>query len=97
MLWRLPGRDLTRDKFIAALESLSEYQGPFGYTLSFGPGHHKGVAVSHLVRAEGGRWVLQDQVVSYEGRGDEPALATGIESTDASEQESETTEPATIE
>lgn len=70
----IAGPDLTLENFLSALESLSDYEGPFGYKLEFGPDDHKGVEESHLIRAEGGRWVIQDQVVSYEGRGDSDAV-----------------------
>ncbi len=60
------GRDLTRAKFLAELEALSEYTGPFGYTLRFGPKNHRGVDASVLVQVQDKRWVKQDLLVSYE-------------------------------
>ena len=61
----IAGRDLTREKMIAALESLSEYVDPFGNTLSFGPDDHKGVDHSTLSQVRDGRWVTLDTAISF--------------------------------
>lgn len=61
----IAGRDLTREKMIAALESLSEYVDPFGNTLSFGPEDHKGVDHSTLSQVRDGRWVTLDTAISF--------------------------------
>lgn len=60
------GRDLTRAKFLAELESLSTYEDPFGYTMTFGPNDHRGVDSSVLVQVQNKRWVQQDLIVSYD-------------------------------
>ena len=60
------GRDLTRAKFLAELEATSEYQDPFGYTLTFGPDDHRGVDSSVLIKVVDKKWVKQDLIVSYE-------------------------------
>ncbi len=60
------GRDLTRAKFLAGLESLHQYEDPFGYTLTFGPKDHRGVDSSVLVQVQNKRWVQLDLVVSYD-------------------------------
>ena len=51
------GKDLTRAKFIAALESIKDYR-PFfpGPTLSYGPKKHQGSSATFLAKVEGGRW-----------------------------------------
>lgn len=59
------GKDLTRESFIAALESISSYQGLFGYRLSFGENNHKGVRESVLSVVEGGRWRTLATAISY--------------------------------
>ena len=61
----IAGRELTREKMIAALESLSEYVDPFGNTLSFGPEDHKGVDHSTLSQVRDGRWVTLDTAISF--------------------------------
>ena len=61
----IAGRDLTREKMIAALESLSEYVDPFGNILSFGPDDHKGVDHSTLSQVRDGRWVTLDTAISF--------------------------------
>ncbi|MCY3858017.1 MAG: ABC transporter substrate-binding protein [Gammaproteobacteria bacterium] len=60
------GRELTRAKFLSALESLRQYADPFGYTLTFGPGDHRGVDSSVLVQVQDKRWVQQDLVIHYD-------------------------------
>jgi branched-chain amino acid transport system substrate-binding protein len=51
------GKDLTRAKFIAALEAIKDYKGLFpGAVLSFGPNRHQGSTTTFLLKVEGGRW-----------------------------------------
>ena len=47
------GRDLTRPKFLAALESIKDYK-PFfqGPTLSYGPDKHQGSTATLLAKVE---------------------------------------------
>lgn len=59
------GPDLTRTKLIAALETFSDYTGPFGYHLSFSPTEHKGVSESVLVQVQNGRWVKLEERITY--------------------------------
>ena len=61
----IAGRDLTRAKMIAALESLSEYTDLFGHKLTFGPQDHRGVDSSTLSQVQNGRWVQLDTVITY--------------------------------
>ena len=61
----IAGRELTREKMIAALESLSEYTDIFGNRLTFGPDDHRGVDHSTLSQVQGGRWVKLDTVITY--------------------------------
>ncbi|MXW54714.1 MAG: ABC transporter substrate-binding protein [Gammaproteobacteria bacterium] len=57
------GRDLTREKFVEALESIGEYKDIFGYTLHFSPENHNGVKESVLGVIENGRWVASDESI----------------------------------
>ena len=61
----IAGRDLTREKMIAALESLSEYTDIFGNRLTFGPNDHRGVDSSTLSQVQDGRWVTLNTVITY--------------------------------
>jgi len=61
----IAGRDLTREKLIAALESMHEVTDMFGNHLSFGPEDHKGASESTLSVVRGGRWVTLAQRISY--------------------------------
>lgn len=63
------GRDLTTEKFIAGLESIKDYQHPFGGPIiSFGPEKHLGSNESTLVQIQNGRWLSptgKKMIVSY--------------------------------
>ena len=59
------GRDLTPEKLVAGIEALGEVTDRFGYRLSFGPEDHEGVDQSVLSKVVAGRWVTQDESVSY--------------------------------
>ena len=61
----LAGPDLTVDKLIAALESMTDYVDMFGYRLTFGPDDHQGVDESVLMTVSNGRWVKLEESVSY--------------------------------
>jgi branched-chain amino acid transport system substrate-binding protein len=53
------GKDLTRDKFLAALEAVKDYKPMFpGPTLSYGPNKHQGSTATFLAQVKGGRWVV---------------------------------------
>ena len=52
------GKDLTVDSFIKALESIKDYQHPFGGpVVSFGPKKHLGSNESIFLQIQGGKWV----------------------------------------
>ena len=59
------GRDLTREKFIAAMESIDDYTDIFGYKIVFGPDDHKGTSESALSVVRNGRWVTLDTSITY--------------------------------
>lgn len=59
------GRELTRETFIAALESITDYQDLFGYRIQFGKGDHNGVSESTLSVVKDGRWRTQATAISY--------------------------------
>lgn len=60
------GKDLTRAKFLAALESTTNYQ-PFfpGPTLNFTPKQHQGSSATFLAKVEGGRWKVVAENLGY--------------------------------
>jgi branched-chain amino acid transport system substrate-binding protein len=60
------GKDLTRAKFLAALESMKDYR-PFfpGPTLSFGADKHQGSNATFLAQVKGGRWVVVAENLLY--------------------------------
>lgn len=60
------GKDLTRAKFLAALESTKNYQ-PFfpGPTLNFTPKQHQGSVATFLAKVEGGRWKVVAENLGY--------------------------------
>jgi branched-chain amino acid transport system substrate-binding protein len=59
------GRDLNREVFIKAAESITDYRDIFGYRLVFGPGDHKGVSESVLSVVEDGRWKTLATAITY--------------------------------
>ncbi len=60
------GKDLTRAKFLAALEAIKDYKGMFpGPALSFGPDKHQGSAATFLAKVEGGRWKVVAENLMY--------------------------------
>ena len=59
------GRELTRDGFVAAMESINDYTDIFGYGVVFGPNDHKGVDESALSVVRDGRWVTLDTSIRY--------------------------------
>ena len=60
------GKDLTRAKFLAALEGIKDYK-PFfpGPTLGFGKDKHFGSNASFLAKVEGGRWKVVMENILY--------------------------------
>lgn len=59
------GRDLTRESFVAALESIDSYTDLFGYELSFSADNHNGVRQSTLSVVENGRWKVLETSITY--------------------------------
>ena len=60
------GKDLTRAKFLAALESIKDYRPMFpGPVLNFAPNRHQGSHATFLARVEGGRWKVVAENLMY--------------------------------
>jgi branched-chain amino acid transport system substrate-binding protein len=60
------GKDLTRAKFVSALESIKDYKPMFpGPLLSFGADRHQGSAATFLAKVEGGRWKVVAENLMY--------------------------------
>jgi len=60
------GKDLTRAKFIAALEAVKDYRPMFpGPALSYGPKKHQGSNATFLAKVEGGRWKVIAENLLY--------------------------------
>ena len=59
------GPDLTRERFLNAVESITDYRDIFGYRIQFGPDNHKGVSESVLSVVENGRWKTLATAISY--------------------------------
>jgi branched-chain amino acid transport system substrate-binding protein len=60
------GKDLTRAKFLAALEAIKDYKPMFpGPTISYGPDKHLGSKATFLAKVEGGRWKVVAENLLY--------------------------------
>lgn len=60
------GKDLTRAKFLAALEGLKDYKPMFpGPSLSYGAQKHQGSNATFLAQVKGGRWVVVAENLLY--------------------------------
>ena len=60
------GKDLTRAKFLAALEATKNYQSIFpGTPLSFSAKQHQGSMATFLAKVEGGRWKVVAENLMY--------------------------------
>lgn len=60
------GKDLTRAKFIAALESVKDYRSMFpGPTLTYSAKQHQGSTATFLAKVEGGRWKVVAENLMY--------------------------------
>jgi branched-chain amino acid transport system substrate-binding protein len=60
------GKDLTRAKFVAAIEGIKDYKPMFpGPTLSFGPDRHQGTTATFLAKVERGRWKVVAENLMY--------------------------------
>jgi branched-chain amino acid transport system substrate-binding protein len=67
MALQAAGKDLTRAKFLTALESIKDLKPPLfpGPTLSFGPNRHLGSMATFLAKVEGGRWKVVEENLMY--------------------------------
>lgn len=63
---RRTGRDLTREGFISALESIRDYEDIFGYRVSFSESDHNGVQSSVLTVVENGRFKKLEHEVALD-------------------------------
>jgi branched-chain amino acid transport system substrate-binding protein len=60
------GKDLTRAKFVAALEGIRDYKPLFpGPAVSYGPDRRQGTTASFLAKVEGGRWKIVGENLLY--------------------------------
>jgi branched-chain amino acid transport system substrate-binding protein len=60
------GKDLTRAKFLAAVESIKNYKPMFpGPAISFGPDRHQGSTATFLAKVENGRWKVIAENLLY--------------------------------
>lgn len=60
------GKDLTRAKFLAALESVKDYRPMFpGAALTFSAKQHQGSFATFLAKVEGGRWKVVAENLMY--------------------------------
>jgi branched-chain amino acid transport system substrate-binding protein len=59
------GSELTVDGLVSAIESITDYQDIFGYTVSFSPQKHSGATESALSQVQDGRWVVLQESISY--------------------------------
>ena len=60
------GKDLTRAKFLSAMEAVKAYRPMFpGPTLSYGPKQHQGSMATFLAKVEGGRWKVVAENLMY--------------------------------
>ena len=60
------GKDLTRAKFVAALEGVKDYKPMFpGPAVSYGADRRQGSTASFLAKVEGGRWKVVGENLLY--------------------------------
>ena len=61
------GKDLTRAKFLAALESIKDLKPTIfpGPSITFGPQRHQGTSTTFLAKVEGGRWKVVEENLMY--------------------------------
>jgi len=62
---RRAGRDLTKERFVAAMEGLRNWDGQVIRGVTFGPDRRQGINRLFLTRAEGGRYVRLTDWISY--------------------------------
>ena len=61
----MAGKNLSLEKFIEALESITDYEDLFGYKVSFSAEDHNGVNESVLSVVKNGRWETVATGLSY--------------------------------
>ncbi|HEX6000230.1 MAG TPA: ABC transporter substrate-binding protein [Hyphomicrobiaceae bacterium] len=61
------GKDLTRARFLAALEAIKDLKPAIfpGPTVTFGPKKHQGSNATYLAKVEGGRWKVVAENLTY--------------------------------
>jgi branched-chain amino acid transport system substrate-binding protein len=57
------GPELTRDGFLAALETLEDWTGGLLPPISYTSEDHRGLTALSLLRAKGGRWIVQQDLL----------------------------------
>jgi ABC-type branched-subunit amino acid transport system substrate-binding protein len=62
---RRAGRDLTKDRFVAAMETIRNWDGQVIRGVTFGPDRRQGTNRLFLTRAEGGRYTRLSDWISY--------------------------------
>jgi acyl-CoA hydrolase/ABC-type branched-subunit amino acid transport system substrate-binding protein len=63
---RRAGTELTRDGFVEALESLVDWTGGLLPPISYGPTDHRGLTALALMRASGGRWLMEKGLMTLQ-------------------------------
>ena len=56
---RRAGPELTREGFLRALEEIEDWTGGLLPPISYGPEDHRGLTALSLLRAKGGRWIVE--------------------------------------
>jgi branched-chain amino acid transport system substrate-binding protein len=62
---RRAGRDLTKERFVAAMEGIRNWDGQVIRGVTFGPDRRQGINRLFLIRAEGSRYVKLTDWISY--------------------------------
>ncbi len=62
---RLAGRELTKERFVTAMESIRNWDGQVIRGVTFGPDRRQGINRVFLTRAEGGRYTRLTDWISY--------------------------------
>ena len=63
---RRAGPNLTREGFIAALETIQDWTGGLLPPISYSPTDHRGLTALALLRAKGGRWIVERGLMRLE-------------------------------
>jgi len=62
---RRAGRELTKERFVTAMESIRNWDAQVIRGVTFGPDRRQGINRVFLTRAEGGRWTRLTDWISY--------------------------------